>query len=44
MNQVIVLLFVFLTLGLFEHRLGRRVYAVMALFIALYIAYAYHYG
>lgn len=45
MSQVIELLVGFLILGLVYDRIGRaRAYALMALFIAMYMWYAYSHG
>lgn len=42
MNQVIFMLFAFVALGLFSHRLGKYTYALMGLVIVAYIAYAFN--
>lgn len=41
MNQVIAMLFAFVVLGLFSHRLGKYAYLLMGLVIVAYVASAY---
>jgi lipopolysaccharide export LptBFGC system permease protein LptF len=42
MTEVLLMLFVFVALGLFSHRLGRSTYALMGLVIVAYMAYAFN--
>jgi hypothetical protein len=41
MNTIIYLLFGFMILGLFSHRLGKSVYLIWPLLILGYVFYAY---
>lgn len=41
MNQVLVMLFVFVALGLAGHRLGKLTYVAMGLVILVYVSLAY---